>query len=115
MTKLNRAAFEKLRDKEARNYNATKFGSKIDFKAGWDARDAIAQDELAKLKEREAKLVKHLELALSFCPKGPVLEGFSPMYYYTLDYQEEVKLQERIDEARLALADHKRMMEGEDE
>ena len=30
---------------------------------GWDARDAIANDELAKLKEREARLVEALESA----------------------------------------------------
>ena len=74
MTKL-----EKLRDQEAEKHSLQKWPKQDDeyegthvaegeypshyrssvyqtFQAGWDARDAIAQDELAKLKEREAKL-----------------------------------------------------------
>ncbi len=49
-------------------------------------------------------LKEHLELALSFCPKGPVPEGLAPTFYHTLVYEDEVKLQERIDKARAALA-----------
>ena len=45
-----------------------------------------------------------LELALSFCPKGPVPEGLSPEFYHTLDYLEELKLQEHINESRATLA-----------
>lgn len=40
-----------------------------------------------------------LALALSFAPKGPVPPGLGPMFYHTLNYQDEVKLQERIDNA----------------
>jgi hypothetical protein len=63
------------------------------FRAGFVA--AIAEAEV---------LVEHLELDLSFAPKGPVPEGLAGMFYGTLDYKEEVKLHERIDAARAALA-----------
>jgi hypothetical protein len=53
--------------------------------------------------EREKAIVEALELALSFAPKGPVPEGLAPMFYHTLNYEDEVKLQARIDEARAAL------------
>ena len=56
----------------------------------------IAERALSELKE-------HLELALSFCPKGPVQEGLDPTFYHTLEYNEELKLQKRIDAAREAL------------
>lgn len=60
--------------------------------------------------EQEARLIDagelgdHLELALSFAPKGPVPEGLFPTSYHTLSYADEVKLQERVDAAREALA-----------
>lgn len=52
---------------------------------------------------RIESLEKHLALALSFAPKGPVPEGLAPMFYHTLEYHSEVELQKRIDEAREAL------------
>lgn len=52
---------------------------------------------------RIEELEKHLALALSFAPKGPVPEGLSPEFYHTLNYHSEVELQKRIDEAREAL------------
>lgn len=62
MTKL-----EKLRDELAQKYDELEAehlsdAEGIAFMKGWDARDAIAQDELAKLKEREARLVETLEV-----------------------------------------------------
>lgn len=50
------------------------------------------------------KIREALELALSFAPKGPVPEGLAPMFYHTLNYEDECKLQKRIDEARSCLA-----------
>lgn len=55
--------------------------------------------ELSAVKE----LLDALKLALSFCPNGPVPSDLAPMFYHTLSYEEEVKLQERIDNAREAL------------
>ena len=43
------------------------------------------------------------ELFASFAPKGPVPEGLCPSFYHTLNYADEVKLQERIDAGREAL------------
>ena len=34
---------------------------------------------------RIEELEKHLALALSFAPKGPVPKGLAPMFYHTLD------------------------------
>lgn len=62
-----------------------------------------AEPVLARIKELEAQLKEaeeHLALALSFAPKGPVPEGLAPMFYHTLEYESELKLQERIDAAR---------------
>lgn len=56
--------------------------------------------QVAKLQKENEILKDHLTLALSFCPKGPVLEGLTPDFYHTLDYNEELKLQEKIDQAR---------------
>ena len=85
-------------DELVKEYNG--FGSidiamnaREDFRAGWRARD-----------EQVKELVEALELALSFAPKGPVPEGLDPTFYHTLNYQDELKLQERIDNARDALA-----------
>ena len=55
-----------------------------------------------------------LELALSFCPKGPVPEGLSPEFYHTLDYLEELKLQEHINESRATLARIEAFANGEE-
>ena len=64
--------------------------------------------------EAEAlKLEAALELALSFAPKGPVPKDLPPMFYHTLSYEEEVKLQVRVDEAREALAQFKKWRGGE--
>ncbi len=64
-----------------------------------------AMDKIGKLESRCAKLKVALELALSFAPKGPVPPGLDPTFYHTLNYEEECKLQTRIDEARAALAE----------
>jgi hypothetical protein len=63
----------------------------------------IEYSEYEKLKKENEVLREHLKLALSFAPKGPVPEGLSPMFYHTLNYQDEVILQARIDKAREAL------------
>jgi len=60
-------------------------------------------DDKTWLIDRVKKLTKALELALSFCPKGPVPKDLGPMFYHTLNYEDEVKLQDRIDNARKAL------------
>lgn len=60
---------------------------------------------ILSLIQRLERLENHLRLALSFAPKGPVPKGLAPMFYYTLDYESEVELQKRIDEAREALLD----------
>jgi len=54
-----------------------------------------------------------LELALSFCPKGPVPERLSPEFYHTLDYLEELKLQERVNESRATLTRIEAFANGE--
>lgn len=59
--------------------------------------------EVDRQAARIEKLEKELELALSFCPEGPVIPGLFPMFYHTLEYETEVKLQARIDAAREAL------------
>lgn len=58
------------------------------------------------LKADYDELKSHLALALSFAPKGPVPEGLAPMFYHTLNYEDECKLQERIDKARQVLAEY---------
>lgn len=89
MTKL-----EKLRDEEAENHssvyinNAIRIRAHVGFQCGWDKRDAIA-------KEREAKLVEALEFIAS--PAGQL----------SITRRSEIVASE-------ALADHKRMMEGEE-
>lgn len=62
-----------------------------------------ATDIIAKERSKSAALVEAAKLGLSFAPKGPVPEGLAPMFYHTLNYQDELKLQARIDEAREAL------------
>lgn len=101
MTKL-----EKLRDELAEKFyeirdklfNVNHFDRETiaveSYKAGWDAMDAIANDELAKLKEREARLVE--------CLLGAK---------WDLELAGKYKSCEAITKA---LADHKRMMEGEE-
>lgn len=70
-------------------------------------------DAVERLQKNESRLRVALELALSFAPKGPVPEGLSPMFYHTLNYADEVKLQERIDLARATLRDVFGPQEGE--
>lgn len=64
---------------------------------------ANAPTDLKWCLDRIEKLEKHLTLALSFCPKGPVPKGLGPTFYHTLNYEDECKLQAKIDEARAAL------------
>lgn len=45
------------------------------------------------------------KLGLSFAPRGSVEPGLAPMFYHTLTFEGDAKLQERIDEARKALED----------
>lgn len=107
MTKPNEKnevnSFEKLRDQEAEKYvehcrdnQHAVYGIAhayclADFKAGWDTRDKIA-------KEREAKLVEALEFY-----KGVHVN------HWAIDFADLPRV------VTEALADHKRMMEGEDE
>ncbi len=44
--------------------------------------------------------IEAARLGLSFAPKGPVPKDLAPMFYHTLSYADEVKLQDRIDKAR---------------
>lgn len=90
------------RDLKAYNYaiGLSEYAA-MDFSSGWD--QALESDLLKK--EREA-MREHLELALSFAPKGPAPEGLDPSFYHTLNYADEVKLQKRIDKAREALANY---------
>lgn len=55
------------------------------------------------LMQQALAMHKGLALALSFAPKGMPEEGLAPMFYHTLNFADEVKLQNRIDEARKAL------------
>ncbi len=97
MTKL-----EKLRDQEAENHsnvyinNDIKIRAHVGFQCGWDKRDAIA-------KEREAKLVCALETIIERHEQhgdDARKHGVS-LGLYSI--------------CKAALADHKRMIEGEDE
>lgn len=99
-------------DKHAHSFDEG-FKSGAEFGYGF-AKDALdgSQETVGKLAKRIAELEKHLALALSFAPKGPVPEGLSPEFYHTLDYNEEVKLQARIDDARKALSDSGRKEES---
>jgi len=108
MTKL-----EKLRDELAEKFyeirdklfNVNHFDRETiaveSYKAGWDARDAFAKDELAKLKERESMLVEALE----------VISERDQFYIKDKDYYAEMNCLKLL--AEEALADYKRMMEGE--
>jgi len=60
--------------------------------------------EIESLRAQVERCVAALELALSFCPKGPVYDGMDPTFYHTLCSKDECKLQERIDSARGLLA-----------
>lgn len=73
--------------------------------------------EIADMAAKAKKLIaivrlydEALELALSFCPKGPVPIGLDPTFYHTLEYDSEVKLQERIDLARKARSEAEKIL-----
>lgn len=74
------------------------------FQQGFDKCAELLMPVIVELREA-------LELALSFAPKGPVPAGLSPEFYHTLDYNEEVKLQARIDKACEALNNSKEWCE----
>lgn len=64
----------------------------------------LLTDSRERLRAENNVLLNHLELALLFCPKGPVPKGLGPMFYHTLNYKYDAELQQRIDYAREALA-----------
>lgn len=43
---MKKKTMEEIKNAEARKYNATEFGSKIDFKAGFDCRDKLDNEAL---------------------------------------------------------------------
>lgn len=63
----------------------------------------VLEAKLSAEKEKSRVLLEAAKLGLSFAPKGPVPKGLAPMFFNTLDYDEECELQNRIDEARRAI------------
>lgn len=61
--------------------------------------------EVDRLKTENQYLRTIAKIGLSFAPKGPVPAGLAPMFYHTLSYEADAKLQAVIDEARRYLAD----------
>ncbi len=96
---------EKLRDQEAEKYGEQfkvypKCYPREDFNAGWDARDKIAQEHTAKLVE-----------ALEFYAKH---ESVIKEAYHSNDEKQITCVHTFINHRAIeALADHKRMMEGD--
>jgi len=82
---------------------AVDFFDRIEMIHSWReaATEAIKMIEEERAKSK--KMLEHLELALSFAPKGDVTEGLAPMFYHTLSYNDEIILQRRINEAREVL------------
>lgn len=72
----------------------------VDYCARFEHQIKMQEQKITELKKKLDESKKHLKLALSFAPKGDVPKGLSPMSYHTLNYEEDVKLQERIDKAR---------------
>lgn len=103
MTDELKAKRDELADKKASTYQrmeSVSFSKYRNFYAGYlEGFDACYELMQAKLDVAIAAA----KLGLSFAPKGPVPPGLGIEFYHTLDYQEECKLQKRIDEARLAL------------
>ena len=64
----------------------------------------LLRAENASLQSRLEVAVEAAKLGLSFAPTGPVPKGLCEMSYHTLDYDDEVKLQDRIYKAREALS-----------
>jgi len=62
--------------------------------------DQKVSDEMVKLKAENEMMREYLSLALSFAPKGEVPNGLFPTSYFTLNYEEDVKIQKKIDAAR---------------
>ncbi len=66
-------------------------------------------EQLKQLQDENRELVKYLELALSFAPKGEVPKGLLPTAYFTLNYEEDCVIQNKIDEARNFLSKYKEL------
>jgi hypothetical protein len=75
------------------------------FKAGWFMALAWERATVEDLRTENQYLRTIAKIGLSFAPKGPVPAGLAPMFYHTLSYDADAKLQATIDEARKYLAD----------
>lgn len=95
--------FNNLSDSQIESYplDDTEFAHKVSFIIGFDKSTEL-------WRERCEKLVEAAELGLSFAPKGEVPKGLDPTFYHTLEYETEVVLQKRIDDAREALKEHRK-------
>lgn len=68
-------------------------------------REAKLMAEVERLKTENQYLRTIAKLGLSFAPRAPVEPGLAPMFYHTLSYEAEVKLQRCLNDARRYLAD----------
>lgn len=68
-------------------------------------RELKLMTEIERLKAENQYLRVVAKLGLSFAPRAPVEPGLAPMFYHTLSYEAEVKLQRTINEALRYLAD----------
>jgi hypothetical protein len=65
------------------------------------------EEENERLRDKNKKLVSDLKFAMSFAPKEKATKGLDPTFYFTLSYEGDKKLDERIEQINQTLKEIK--------